>query len=589
MLTSGALGVRQDVSMSVSPAPPLRDLGARGSRRELAPPDPAGQESPETRLILMGVAGWWTARAKAFGLEGDWLDVTYAVDAPAPWFVVEGSDVGRDVTDLSAEDLGRAYVQSLSSGTRARHGRHYTPGSLAQHLWAMARKDAGLGPNGERLTFLVRDRACGAGALLIPPMREHVQASVDTHAALALAALPETIAGVELDPHAAWLANVILAAEALPLLAAVSARQRKPIPSLVVCGDGLVTGQRKAHVELQNPPYGRVKLDASERARWAHVLYGHANLYALFMAAGVEDLDEKGVLAALVPTSFTAGRYFERLRGYLAAQTRLQNASFVVERGAFESVLQETCLVSFARRKTKHTQITTVNGEVSPVARVAAPSTQLPWLLPRRADDAPIAAAAAGFTLRLRDLGYGCSTGPLVWNRRTKDLRSRASSTAVKVIWGADIDGGVLHQDKSRNAMRYLLPRPDGADNFMVRTEPAVLLQRTTAPEQMRRLVGSLMDAEALECWGGRVVVENHVNVLSPVVDEPLLDLATLAAVLNTKPLDQVMRSLSGSVAVSAYEVEALPFPAPEVVASWNGLVGVDLERAVANAYRAGA
>jgi adenine-specific DNA-methyltransferase len=575
--------------MSLSPAPPLRDLGPRGSRRDLAPPDPAGQELPETRLLLMGVAGWWAARARAVGLAGDWLDVTHAVDARPPWFVVEGPDVGRDVTDLSSEDLGRAYVQSLSPGTRARHGRHYTPDSLAQHLWAMARRDAGLGPNGERLPFLVRDRACGAGALLLPPMREHVQASVTTHAALALAALPETIAGVELDPNAAWLANVILAAEALPLLAAVAPKQRKPVPALVTCGDGLTTGERKARVELQNPPYGRVKLGPDERERWAHVLYGHANLYALFMAAAVEDLDEKGVLAALVPTSFTAGRYFENLREFLANHTRLQNAAFVVERGAFESVLQETCLVTFARRRTKHTQITTVNGDVKPVARVAAPTTHLPWLLPRRADDAPIAAAAAGFTLRLRDLGYTCSTGPLVWNRRTKDLRTRASSRAVKIVWGADIDGGVLHQDKARNSMRYLLTRPDGADDFMVRTKPAVLLQRTTAPEQTRRLVGSLMDADALEEWGGRVVVENHVNVLTPVVDEPLIDLATLAAVLNTKPLDRVMRSLSGSVAVSAYEVEALPFPAAEIVASWAGLSGSDLERAVTKAYRTGA
>lgn len=577
--------------MSLSPALPLRDLGARGSRRELAPPDLAGQELPETRLLLMGVAGWWAARARAFGLDGDWLDVTHAVDACPPWFVVEASpERGLDVGALSAEELGRAYVQSLSPGTRARHGRHYTPDSLAQHLWTMARKDAGLGPNGERLTFLVRDRACGAGALLIPPMREHVQASVNTHAALALAALPETISGVDLDPNAAWLANVILAAEALPLLAAVAPKQRRPIPSLVACGDGLNTGHRKARVELQNPPYGRVKLDSCERERWAHVLYGHANLYALFMAAAAEDLDDEGVLAALVPTSFTAGRYFEKLRGYLAAETRLQNAAFVVERGAFESVLQETCLVSFARRRTKHTQITTVNGEVSPVARVAAPATHLPWLLPRRADDAPVAAAAASFTLRLRDLGYGCSTGPLVWNRRTDDLRSRRSSRrAVKVVWGADIDGGILHQDSARNSMRYLLIRPDGADDFMVRDEPAVLLQRTTAPEQTRRLVASLMDADALQAWGGRVVVENHVNVLTPVVDEPLIDLATLAGVLSTKTLDRVMRSLSGSVAVSAYEVEALPFPNGEVVASWNGLTGSDLERAVANAYRLGA
>lgn len=91
MLTLSLPSVGEDVPMSLSPALPLRDLGARGSRRELAPPDLAGQELPETRLLLMGVAGWWAARARAFGLDGDWLDVTHAVDACPPWFVVEAS------------------------------------------------------------------------------------------------------------------------------------------------------------------------------------------------------------------------------------------------------------------------------------------------------------------------------------------------------------------------------------------------------------------------------------------------------------------------------------------------------------------
>lgn len=64
-----------------------------------------------------------------------------------------------------------------------------------------------------------------------------------------------------------------------------------------------------------NPPYGRVRLDPEERQRFAHVLYGHANLYTLFMAAGLDQLGPDGVLGALVPTSFTTGLYYSNLRG----------------------------------------------------------------------------------------------------------------------------------------------------------------------------------------------------------------------------------------------------------------------------------
>ena len=162
-------------------------------------------------------------------------------------------------------------------------------------------------------------------------------------------------------------------------------------------------------VEIQNPPYGRVRLSGEERERWAHVLYGHANLYGLFVAAAEEDLDGEGVLAALVPTSFTSGLYFSRLRETLAKRTPLRSTTFVAARdGVFANVLQETCLAVFTRRRTQSTAISTINGHVQSVARVKAPRTGLPWLLPRRPDDAPTAAAAARMPLRLADLGYRC-------------------------------------------------------------------------------------------------------------------------------------------------------------------------------------
>lgn len=569
--------------MSISVLP-VRDLGARGSRREIADADPAGDISEATRAVLAAVPGWWSARASEVGLDGEWLDVFEAVDAAPPAAAIEPDVEPPTLGNVSAEDLGRAYVQSLTSAVRSRHGRYYTPDDLSQHLWNLAREDLGLPPQMTRLTFLVRDRACGAGALLIPPMREHVQASVRTHAAVALAGLSETIAGVELDPNAAWLASIILAAEALPLLAAVSERHRKPLPALVTCGDGLTTGERAARVELQNPPYGRVRLDPAERQRWSHVLYGHANLYALFMAAAVEDLAPDGVLAALVPTSFTAGRYFESLRGYLSREVRLRNAAFVVERDIFESVLQETCLVTFGRKKTRYVSVQSLNGHASTVGRVKTPLTAGPWLLPRRLDDAPIAAGAAALPLRLRDLGYRCSTGPLVWNRRSKDLRVRKGTDTAPIVWGADIDGGRLHHDPIRNRQRYI--RLSGTDHeVLIQGSPAILVQRTTAPEQSRRLVVAELTTVDLDEWGGQVVVENHVNVIRPI-GESMIDQATLAAVLSTRTLDRVMRSLSGSVAVSAYEIESLPLPSLDVLRSWAEVRGDYLERAVANAYR---
>jgi adenine-specific DNA-methyltransferase len=567
---------------------PARDLGARGSRGEVGSDDPAGALPPAALAVLSAVPEWWAARAIEAGLDGAWLDVTASVRAESPMLPPAGLH-GAPATDtsLTGAELGGAYVSSLSSAVRARHGRHYTPPELAEQLWTMTRRALRLPPTATRLPGLVRDRACGAGALLLPPLREHVVASVRTDPALALAALPSVVEGVDADPAAVWLANVVLAAEVLPLVAAVPARLRRPLPALVSCADGLAQLERKALIEVMNPPYGRVKLPQLERDRWSHVLYGHANLYGLFMGAGLEGLDEHGVLAALVPTSFTSGLYFSKLRETFAREAPLREATFVASRdGVFANVLQETCLAVFDRRRPRRTATSSVSGRtVTTVAQVKTPRGSLPWLLPRRSDDAPVAAAAAVLSLRLVEVGYRCSTGPLVWNRRANDLGRSRRAGWLPVVWAADLDGGKLHRDRKRDGLRYMRQRP-GDERVMVLDRPALLVQRTTAPEQVRRLIAAELTADDLERWGGRVVVENHVNVLRPIVEAPLLSFRTLRAVLSSEPLDRVIRSLSGSVAVSAYELEAIPLPAADVLAEWEELDGDELDAAIVAAYR---
>lgn len=566
-----------------------RDLGARGSRAAIASNDPAGA-LPETALgVLAAIPAWWEARALAAGLSGRWLDVHSAIEAAAPDHRA-AVPASADLQSCSAAEIGAAYVAALAPEVRARHGRHYTPPELADHLWAMTRKSLGHLRPSRPLPGLVRDPACGAAALLLPALREHVRALVRADARVVLAGLPNVVEGIDGDPAAVWIANVVMAAEALPVLASVPAARRRPLPALARVGDGLRPSPTRARVVLMNPPYGRVRLSPEDRDRFARVLYGHANLYGLFLGAGLEDLDRQGVLGALVPTSFTAGRYFSSLRAEMTRVAPLRDATFVALRdGVFAGVLQETCLAVFTKRKPRRTTIASINGRVSDVASVRSPRGAEPWLLPRRADDAHIAAAAVTLPLTLARAGWRVSTGPLVWNRRRDDLHARPGSTRVPVLWASDLDGGQLHRDRARDALRYLHIRNEADRAVMTLSGPAILVQRTTAPEQRRRVVVIDFTAAELAKWGGTVVVENHVNVLRPRhATSPLLSRRTLAAVLATRTMDQLARCLSGSVALSAYELESLPLPAPDVLRGWELLTDTDLEHAVADAYRPG-
>jgi len=571
-----------------------RDLGARGSRADVASADPAAELSPTAAAVLAAIPTWWRAQATAAGLEGDWLDVHRAIDAKSP--INLGPDLALDAAwgALAPEDVGLAYVSALSAATRARHGRHYTPTILAERLWAMARNALGHGQRSAQLTRLVRDPACGGGALLLPALREHLAASHRVDPQMVMAGLPNLIEGVDADPAAVWVANVVLAAEVLPVLARVPERRRRPLPALARVADGLAPGERRAHVTLMNPPYGRVRLSAEDRTRFANVLYGHANLYGLFLGAALEELRDDGVLAALVPTSFTSGRYFTKLRAEMARLAPLRDVTFLTKRdGVFSSVLQETCLAVFTRQPSRRTTVSNMDvGAPAPtatsVASVKAHYSDGPWVLPRRPDDAPIAAAASRMPMTLGGAGWSASTGPLVWNRRRSDLHARSANGRLRVVWAADLDGGILHRDKARSAMRFLKIRNEGDRAVMALTEPAILVQRTTAPEQHRRLVATELTAADLALEGGAVVVENHVNVLRPR-DAPLLSRHLLARLLSTRTVDQLTRCISGSVALSAYELESLPLPGAEVLESWEPLADLALEQAVAAAYRPGA
>lgn len=563
-----------------------RELGARGSRAAAAGADPAGTPSPRAAAVIAAVPAWWSARAAAVGLDGRWLDVTQAVDAPPPMDLLDGVPDPGVTPALDGHGLGLAYVEALDRDVRARHGRHYTPADLAHRVWETARAALGFGVAARALPGLVRDPAAGAGALLLPPLREHLAASAGVDPSVVIARLGQVLEGVDTDPLASWLGSVILAAEALPVLVKVPERLRRPLPGLVRVGDGLAD-RRVARVIVMNPPYGRVRLDEADRLRFAGVLSGHANLYAIFMGQALESLDSRGVLAVLVPTSFTSGAYFERLRGQLVAKSSLRSLTFVANRdGVFSGVLQETCIATFSRRRAVRTRISVANGEVHEIARVAAPRTSEPWLLPRRADDATIAAAASAMPLTLAGAGWRASTGPLVWNRRASDLFPRRGLNRHPVLWGADIADGQVRRHRSRSSMRWLRTRDDRDRHTMLLRDPAVLVQRTTAPEQTRRLVVADLTSETIADWGGSLVVENHVNVLRSTVPEPAIDRTTLARVLATDTLDRVMRSLAGSVAVSAYELAALRLPSVETMATWPGLDDARLAAAVAAAYR---
>lgn len=572
---------------------------------------PTTAESPSqvlasARVMARALANTFPAEhqlalARAFGVRliESWWDELTRIDIVPPDlrallqpFPVEvlpqaaaalAETIGRAAAGFDAEtaayQIGLTYTGMLPPEHRATYGIFYTPPILTARLIDQV-SAAGIDWSKCR----VLDPACGGGAFLVPIAQRIITEQKGCSPKLLMQSIGNRLRGYEIDPFGAWLTQVTLDAVVLP----VSRVAGRCLPVMVTVCDSLRHGPPKDRFDLVigNPPYGRAKLDTETRDRYKRSLYGHANLYGLFTDLALRHTKLGGLIAYVTPTSFLAGVYFKNLRALLGRSAPPLSIDFVtVRKGMFDDVLQETALATY-RRGADSTPMTV--SEISPgkdglivqetgvVESPADPS--LPWLLPRTAQQGPLVKRLIHMPHRLADWGYAVSTGPLVWNRFKSQLAHRPGSKRLPLIWAEAIttDGRFVFRAEKRNHAPYFELKPD--DGWLVTTKPCVLLQRTTAKEQSRRLIAAALPAEFLETHGG-VVIENHINMIRPITEIPEVSADVLGAFINSDAADRAFRCVSGSVAVSAYELESLPIPAPDDLGELTRLVGAGADR----------
>ncbi len=538
---------------------------------------------------------WWHACAAAQGcgrIVAAALPDGLALADLSDFTMADAAAFGRDLARLPIADavaaLGALYTQALPQAHRAEQGIFYTPPSLVRRLLERA-ETAGHEWHAGRTI----DPSCGGGAFLVEAASRMLAAMAGAEPAIGLASLGSRLRGWDLDPFAAWLANLAVAAVALPLVAA-SGRRLGPVAEARDALGRIDDAAGQFSLVMGNPPFGRVKDTVSIRTRFRRSLHGHPNLYGLFTDLAVHLAKrDGGIVAYLTPASFLAGHYFKALRRLLQRHAPPVTLDLVESRkDVFGDVLQEVALSTFRRgSRRRQAACAVVHAEndgltVQPTGMLILPADpDAPWTLPRSADDAAFVAQMRKMPTRLADWGYAVSTGPLVWNRHKPRLHAAPGLGRVPVVWAEAVtqDGRFVYRASKKNHAPWFAPR--GADDPNVVTRACVLVQRTTAKEQRRRLIAAEMPERFL-AQHGRVTVENHLNMVVPVVAAPELPISAVAAFLATTTADRVLRCINASVAVSASELEAMPLPAAGAVLA--ALASPDPEQAVARLYGVG-
>lgn len=487
--------------------------------------------------------------------------------------------------------LGTTYAAVLPDEIRAGLGVYYTPPALAERLLDQATA-AGV----DWSTCTVLDPACGGGAFLAPAAQRIVKQSSHLEPAALIHEVTSRIKGFELDPFAAWMSQVFVEATLLPLCRETEA----PIPIMAEVCDTLMAdpGPHRYDLVIGNPPYGRVSLPRDLRERYSRSLHGHANLYGIFTDVALRWVRPGGVIAYVTPTSFLSGEYFTRLRALLAREAPPASIDFIGRRkGVFDDVLQQALLATYRKNSNQSEAgawVVAPNdiGEVS-VARAGSfllPNDgREPWLVPRSCEQSDLVARMRVMPHRLVDWGYQVSTGPLVWNRHKSQLQAQHGKGTLPLVWAEAVtqEGRFVFRAGKKNHQPYF--RPKAKEDWLIVRAPCVLLQRTTAPEQGRRLYAAELPSSFLKRYGG-AVVENHLNMVRPTGPRPAVPSTVLAAFLNSQVADVAFRCINGSVAVSAYELESLPLPPPKTLGPVTAMIEAgakadDIERAFAHLY----
>ncbi len=521
---------------------------------------------------------------------GDFRNVTLGPEA-----LQAAAELGKAFVPLPTAEavylLGCIYTSALPADFRAAHGIFYTPPEAVRHTLDMAERD---GVDFARARCL--DPSAGGGAFVVELIARLRITLEGIEPALVLSHIAARIHGNDLDPFGAWLAQTA----AHIAVADIESLSGRRLDSIITVRDSLdLKNEDEENFDLvcSNVPFGRIRLSSERRMAYARSTYGHANLYALFIDAGVRYAKPQGVVAYIIPTSMLSGLYFRALRAFLKKEAPPHQVTFITERtGVFEDALQETMLVTFRRGRKNRTgkvRFTSIDGEGASTAAGAFSlprDPHAPWLLPRTPAQARLVATLRGMKHRLASYGYTVSTGPLVWNRFKPQLRAVRTTGALPIIWAEAVtsDGRFIWRAERRNHEPWFAPKLP-KDAWLVIDHGCVLLQRTTAKEQSRRLIAAELPESFVARHGG-VIVENHLNMIRAGSAAPSTPFSVIAAVLNSRAVDAAFRCINGSVAVSAFELEELPIPSPATMRKIKTLISggaspADIERTIAEAY----
>lgn len=327
---------------------------------------------------------------------------------------------------------------------------------------------------------------------------------------------------------------------------------------------------------IMNPPYAKVAKNSDHRRTTASIACEVTNLYAAFVALGLERLRDNGTLVAITPRSFMNGPYFRDFRRYLDATARFRSVDLFESRSTLFSdagVLQENVVYALERSaSTRNSVCVSFHGKDGSSDRSLVPyeafmsSADPERFIHLRNGDAgqELAARLCSLPCSLADLGVEVSTGRVVDFRSRESLRAQPEDGAAPLLYPQHLRRGRVSwpiDGKKPNAIMISAETTP----MMFRRGNYVAVKRFTSKEERRRVSPTWVPADAFS--GAAIAFENHLNVFHRRGDGVERDLAVgLTLFLGSTIVDAYFRQFSGHTQVNATDLRSLRYPSRDAL-----------------------
>ncbi len=335
-----------------------------------------------------------------------------------------------------------------------------------------------------------------------------------------------------------------------------------------------------------NPPYGKVHSSDSRVQHFKDTVYGHANIYGMFIQFALEHLGNSGNFGFIVPKSFSSGLYFKRLRSFLLDTLSIREiVTFESRTEVFSksNILQETVILLGTKNQAQgsivikgpgnHLDISSTDRVVKALPGEVILGKEYEHMLcitaSRIALD--IVNKARSIAAPLENLGLHASTGKFVWNRLKDHLRDRPGKSVLPLYWMHNIQPFKFMPEVRRTKHPSYSELNDKTGPWLNGPQETVIVKRISAKEQKRRIEAAYIPSSWCSDTHG-YFLENHLNFIFKKDGYSKYNLVFLMALLNSRLLDFIFRVFNGNTQVSATELNLMPLP---LIEDHEGITGL--------------